>query len=108
MCCLEPLGALCGQAWVSAGVSAQGVGSGGGRAVGGRGGAGPGDQRAVDLHLAAAGADRSGSGGGSESARAVRAVLFTETIREVHLASRSTYGGRRVHAELTLGRGLTV
>ena len=42
------------------------------------------------------------------SARAVRHALVTETIRQVHLASRGTYGYRRVHAELTLGRGLIV
>jgi hypothetical protein len=29
-------------------------------------------------------------------------------IREVHVASRGTYGYRRVHAELTLGMGITV
>jgi putative transposase len=29
-------------------------------------------------------------------------------IRQVHAASRQTYGSRRVHAELTLGRGITV
>jgi transposase InsO family protein len=42
------------------------------------------------------------------SARAVRHALVTETIRQVHLASRGTYGYRRVHAELTMGRGLIV
>ena len=36
------------------------------------------------------------------SARAVRHALVTETIRQVHLASRGTYGYRRIHAELTL------
>ena len=29
-------------------------------------------------------------------------------IREIHVASRGTYGYRRVHAELTLGMGITV
>lgn len=29
-------------------------------------------------------------------------------IREVHTASRQTYGSRRVHAELTLGMGVKV
>lgn len=29
-------------------------------------------------------------------------------IREVHTASRGTYGHRRVHAELTMGMGVTV
>ena len=42
------------------------------------------------------------------SAREVRHALLTDLIREVHVASRGTYGARRVHAELTLGRGLTV
>jgi transposase InsO family protein len=32
----------------------------------------------------------------------------TGVIREVHVASRGTYGYRRVHAELTLGMGVTV
>lgn len=42
------------------------------------------------------------------SARAVRHAWLTEQIRAVHTASRGTYGARRVHAELTLGLGLTV
>ena len=42
------------------------------------------------------------------SARDVRHALLTDLIREVHVASRGTYGARRVHAELTLGRGLVV
>jgi putative transposase len=42
------------------------------------------------------------------SARAIRHVWLTEQIRAVHEASRSTYGSRRVHAELTLGLGITV
>jgi transposase InsO family protein len=42
------------------------------------------------------------------SARAVRHALVTETIRQVHLASRGTDGYRRVHVELTLGRGLII
>src|ERR1700712_1646933 len=46
--------------------------------------------------------------GRGPSARAVRHALVTETIRQVHLDSRGTYGYRRVHAELTLGRGLIV
>lgn len=40
--------------------------------------------------------------------RAIRHVILTDAIREVHAASRGIYGVRRVHAELTLGRGLTV
>jgi len=42
------------------------------------------------------------------SAREVRHALLTDVIREVHQASRGTYGYRRVHAELTLGRGLVI
>jgi putative transposase len=42
------------------------------------------------------------------SAREVRHALLTDLIREVHQASRGTYGYRRVHAELTLGRGLVI
>ena len=30
------------------------------------------------------------------------------TVRQVHAASRETYGIRRVHAELTLGRGIAI
>jgi transposase InsO family protein len=33
---------------------------------------------------------------------------LTDLIRAVHLASRGTYGARRVHAELVLGRGVSV
>lgn len=42
------------------------------------------------------------------SPRAVRHAWLTDVIREVWAASRQTYGSRRVHAELTLGRGITV
>ena len=42
------------------------------------------------------------------SARAIRHAWLTDLIREVHLASRGTYGARRVHAELVLGRGVAV
>jgi transposase InsO family protein len=42
------------------------------------------------------------------SARSVRHALLTGLIREVHLASRGTYGARRVRAELALGRGLVI
>ncbi|GII32988.1 transposase [Planotetraspora mira] len=42
------------------------------------------------------------------SARALRHAWLTDMIREVHTASRGVYGGRRVHAELTLGRGIAV
>jgi putative transposase len=42
------------------------------------------------------------------SARALRHAWLTDQIRAVHLASRGTYGSRRVHAELRLGRGIVV
>lgn len=42
------------------------------------------------------------------SARALHHMYVTELIRRVHLASRSAYGARRVHAELVLGQGLLV
>lgn len=40
--------------------------------------------------------------------RTIRHAMLTDLIRQIHLDSRGTYGGRRVHAELTLGRGVTV
>lgn len=42
------------------------------------------------------------------SARAIRHAWLTDLIREIHTASRGTYGAPRVHAELTLGHGITV
>lgn len=42
------------------------------------------------------------------SARSVRHAWLTDVIRQVHAASRGVYGGRRVHAELTVGRGIAV
>jgi len=42
------------------------------------------------------------------SARAIRHAWLTDRIVEVHQASRGTYGARRVHAELRLGRGIVV
>jgi putative transposase len=42
------------------------------------------------------------------SARSIRHTMLTDAIRQAHEASRQTYGARRIHAELTLGRGLTV
>jgi hypothetical protein len=42
------------------------------------------------------------------SARAIRHAWLTDAIRQVYAASRQTYGSRRVHAELTLGRGISV
>jgi putative transposase len=42
------------------------------------------------------------------SARAIRHAWLTDLITDVHQASRGIYGARRVHAELTLGRGIVV
>ena len=42
------------------------------------------------------------------SARAVRHAMVAEVIRQVHDESRQTYGARRLHAELVLGREMTV
>ncbi|GAA1118508.1 hypothetical protein GCM10009582_14660 [Arthrobacter flavus] len=38
----------------------------------------------------------------------MRRQWLTGLIREVHTASRQTYGSRRVHAELTLGMGIKI
>lgn len=42
------------------------------------------------------------------SERAVRHAWLTDLITQIHLESRGIYGGRRVHAELTLGFGIAV
>ena len=42
------------------------------------------------------------------SPRSVRHAMVAEVIRQVHDESRQTYGARRVHAELVLGREMTV
>ena len=42
------------------------------------------------------------------SLRAVRHAWLTDLISEIHTDSRQTYGSPRVHAELTIGRGITV
>ena len=42
------------------------------------------------------------------SERSIRHAMLTELINQVHVESRGIYGGRRVHAELTLGRGILV
>jgi putative transposase len=42
------------------------------------------------------------------SAWSLRHLWLTEQIQAVHTASRGTYGSRRVHAELRLGRGIVV
>jgi putative transposase len=42
------------------------------------------------------------------SERAIRHAWLTDMITQIHTESRGIYGGRRIHAELTLGRGITV
>lgn len=42
------------------------------------------------------------------SQRSIRHALLSNLITQIHRDSRGTYGGRRVHAELTLGRGVEV
>ena len=42
------------------------------------------------------------------SERAIRHAWLTDLAAEIHDASRQTYGAIRVHAELTLGRGVNV
>jgi putative transposase len=42
------------------------------------------------------------------SARAIRHAWLTELITKAHADSRGTYGAARVHAELTLGHGISV
>ena len=47
-----------------------------------------------------------GDSGGSQRPRAqsVRHAMLLEVIREIHHASRQTYGAQLVHAELVHGR----
>jgi transposase InsO family protein len=42
------------------------------------------------------------------SERSIRHAMLTDLIRQIHVESHQIYGGRRVHAELTLGRGVLV
>jgi transposase InsO family protein len=42
------------------------------------------------------------------SARDLRHAQLTSLIRQIHTDARGVYGARRVHAELTLGRGIAV
>ena len=42
------------------------------------------------------------------SARSVRHAWLSEVVAQIHAGSRQTYGAKRVHAELTLGRGIAV
>jgi putative transposase len=42
------------------------------------------------------------------SPRSLRHAWLSDQIRAVHAASRGTYGSRRIHAELRLGRGIMV
>jgi putative transposase len=42
------------------------------------------------------------------SNRTIRHAWLTDMITRVHLESKGTYGARRVHAELSMGRGIMV
>jgi len=42
------------------------------------------------------------------STRQIRHAMLTDLIAEIHVGSRGTYGALRVHAELTIGRGIVV
>ncbi len=42
------------------------------------------------------------------SPRSIRHAWITDVIRQSHAASRGTYGARRIHADLTLGRGIAI
>ena len=42
------------------------------------------------------------------SARSIRHAWLSGVISEIHAGSRQTYGAKRVHAELVLGRGVAV
>lgn len=44
----------------------------------------------------------------SPSERAVRHAMLTDLITQIHTECNGIYGARRVHAELTLGRGVLV
>jgi len=46
--------------------------------------------------------------GRAPSRRALSDRELLSVIRDIHVAARGTYGARRVHAELTLGRSITV
>lgn len=46
--------------------------------------------------------------GRAPSPRAIRQAWLVDLIREIHVESFQVYGAPRVHAELTLGRGITV
>jgi putative transposase len=42
------------------------------------------------------------------SERAIRHAWLSDVITKIHVDSRGTYGARRVHAELTIGKGIVV
>ena len=44
----------------------------------------------------------------SPAARSIRHGQLSGIIAEIHAGSRQTYGAKRIHAELTLGRGIAV
>ena len=65
----------------------------------------------VQLATGVLGVSESGTTSGAACRRgppAVRHAWLTEQIQVIHLASRGTYGSRRVHAEFTQGLYITV
>jgi putative transposase len=42
------------------------------------------------------------------SERSIRLAMLTDLITQIHSELRGIYGGRRIHAELTLGRDVVV
>ena len=42
------------------------------------------------------------------SERSIRHAMLSDLIGQIHIESHGIYGGRRIHAELTLGRGIVV
>lgn len=42
------------------------------------------------------------------SERSIRHSMLTDLITQIHVESHEIYGARRIHAELTLGRGVVV
>jgi hypothetical protein len=44
----------------------------------------------------------------SPSERDIRSAWLADLVAAVHADSRGTYGWRRIHAELVIGRGLVV
>lgn len=67
--------------------------------------------RSIQLACRVLGVSESGFydwGGRAPSPWAIRQAWLVDLIREIHVESFQVYGAPRVHAELTLGRGITV